>query len=254
MCAHVALFFFQAEDGIRDHCVTGVQTCALPIFVEADALELDDGLRDVGRPVLAAGLDHADGKAMERDVEDVPTLALEPRRHAAEVVVVLHQQDCIAAGCQPVSGGQAGKPRAEDDHVILGLDVSEPVLRHYFFRTCRLAIEMPLSIAPTIPRNPWSFPQMNKFSRCVRPVLILPGMPYTAPFRWPVHCLMVRGVKKSVTTMRSRKSGPNCSTSLWILGSHSALAATYSASWSPLQPSKLARQVMRIMLLGRGLS
>src|SRR5438034_6112446 len=27
-------FFFQAEDGIRDHCVTGVQTCALPIFIE----------------------------------------------------------------------------------------------------------------------------------------------------------------------------------------------------------------------------
>ena len=26
------VFFFQAEDGIRDHCVTGVQTCALPIF------------------------------------------------------------------------------------------------------------------------------------------------------------------------------------------------------------------------------
>src|SRR5439155_6920834 len=27
-------FFFQAEDGIRDGHVTGVQTCALPIFVE----------------------------------------------------------------------------------------------------------------------------------------------------------------------------------------------------------------------------
>src|SRR5699024_11978117 len=26
-------FFFQAEDGIRDRNVTGVQTCALPIFV-----------------------------------------------------------------------------------------------------------------------------------------------------------------------------------------------------------------------------
>src|SRR5476649_282246 len=25
-------FFFQAEDGIRAHCVTGVQTCPLPIF------------------------------------------------------------------------------------------------------------------------------------------------------------------------------------------------------------------------------
>src|SRR5215211_1694043 len=27
----VYAFFFQAEDGIRYHCVTGVQTCALPI-------------------------------------------------------------------------------------------------------------------------------------------------------------------------------------------------------------------------------
>src|SRR5262249_58748206 len=28
----VCVFFFQAEDGIRDWSVTGVQTCALPIF------------------------------------------------------------------------------------------------------------------------------------------------------------------------------------------------------------------------------
>src|SRR2546426_3223602 len=28
----LAVFFFQAEDGIRDYKVTGVQTCALPIF------------------------------------------------------------------------------------------------------------------------------------------------------------------------------------------------------------------------------
>ena len=27
----VVFFFFQAEDGIRDRDVTGVQTCALPI-------------------------------------------------------------------------------------------------------------------------------------------------------------------------------------------------------------------------------
>src|SRR5436190_10191773 len=31
-------FFFQAEDGIRDHCVTGVQTCALPISLRRPAL------------------------------------------------------------------------------------------------------------------------------------------------------------------------------------------------------------------------
>src|SRR5438552_9149772 len=38
------VFFFQAEDGIRD-LVTGVQTCALPIFAEAKSLlrEVLDG-------------------------------------------------------------------------------------------------------------------------------------------------------------------------------------------------------------------
>src|SRR5215218_11247951 len=30
-CGPYLFFFFQAEDGIRAHCVTGVQTCALPI-------------------------------------------------------------------------------------------------------------------------------------------------------------------------------------------------------------------------------
>src|SRR5699024_11742295 len=30
-CLCVVFFFFQAEDGIRDRNVTGVQTCALPI-------------------------------------------------------------------------------------------------------------------------------------------------------------------------------------------------------------------------------
>src|SRR5690606_39628683 len=33
-------FFFQAEDGIRDFHVTGVQTCALPIWVESHLLFL----------------------------------------------------------------------------------------------------------------------------------------------------------------------------------------------------------------------
>src|SRR5687767_15979370 len=33
------LFFFQAEDGIRGKLVTGVQTCALPIFA-ADGAEI----------------------------------------------------------------------------------------------------------------------------------------------------------------------------------------------------------------------
>ena len=38
-CIFFLFFFFQAEDGIRDHCVTGVQTCALPIFHEWEAAD-----------------------------------------------------------------------------------------------------------------------------------------------------------------------------------------------------------------------
>src|SRR5690606_39522437 len=34
---HTCCFFFQAEDGIRDFHVTGVQTCALPISAECSA-------------------------------------------------------------------------------------------------------------------------------------------------------------------------------------------------------------------------
>src|SRR5207244_6313984 len=32
VCSVFFFFFFQAEDGIRDDLVTGVQTCALPIY------------------------------------------------------------------------------------------------------------------------------------------------------------------------------------------------------------------------------
>src|SRR3989441_1302400 len=47
----LAFFFFQAEDGIRDKLVTGVQTCALPILgvcrviFLAKAAEIPDGAR-----------------------------------------------------------------------------------------------------------------------------------------------------------------------------------------------------------------
>src|SRR5256884_5857509 len=40
------VFFFQAEDGIRDVAVTGVQTCALPIF----GIASDDVARILYRP------------------------------------------------------------------------------------------------------------------------------------------------------------------------------------------------------------
>src|SRR5919205_2235785 len=39
----IVFFFFQAEDGIRDHCVTGVQTCALPICSAPPRAPFQDG-------------------------------------------------------------------------------------------------------------------------------------------------------------------------------------------------------------------
>src|SRR2546429_5220445 len=41
---HVDVFFFQAEDGIRDVAVTGVQTCALPISHHQRKRYLSDAL------------------------------------------------------------------------------------------------------------------------------------------------------------------------------------------------------------------
>jgi len=35
-------FFFQAEDGIRDRDVTGVQTCALPISIAVTQIYFED--------------------------------------------------------------------------------------------------------------------------------------------------------------------------------------------------------------------
>src|SRR2546426_4680313 len=61
LAVFIFFFFFQAEDGIRDYKVTGVQTCALPI--------LDTGL---------AGI-HEGGTAFRMD--DVP-LPLRPSLEA----------------------------------------------------------------------------------------------------------------------------------------------------------------------------
>src|ERR1039457_3437526 len=59
------IFFFQAEDGIRDYKVTGVQTCALPIWLIGKATKrLDtpskvDGTAIFGIDVRRPGMQYA---------------------------------------------------------------------------------------------------------------------------------------------------------------------------------------------------
>src|SRR5258708_14803146 len=56
-CYSRSLFFFQAEDGIRDDLVTGVQTCALPIY-PADALNTIVG-KNAARAIPICSFDSA---------------------------------------------------------------------------------------------------------------------------------------------------------------------------------------------------
>src|SRR2546430_13637217 len=65
------VFFFQAEDGIRDLTVTGVQTCALPIFprsLSGKSLALVDLSRPV-RSLTVAALLHCAGSLGARSYE-----------------------------------------------------------------------------------------------------------------------------------------------------------------------------------------
>src|SRR5947208_15297679 len=61
----IMFFFFQAEDGIRDDLVTGVQTCALPIYLSENSFHrkifrIQNGVSraDSGGVMRVAGSDH----------------------------------------------------------------------------------------------------------------------------------------------------------------------------------------------------
>src|SRR5256885_7910278 len=71
-------FFFQAEDGIRDYKVTGVQTCALPI---SDDVALGKGQEHrVNARIALRALDELGLHARRSDViDDEPAAGHEPR-------------------------------------------------------------------------------------------------------------------------------------------------------------------------------
>src|SRR2546422_6434401 len=50
-CVACCFFFFQAEDGIRDVAVTGVQTCALPIYEAVAEMRRAGALDPLSMPV-----------------------------------------------------------------------------------------------------------------------------------------------------------------------------------------------------------
>src|SRR6266567_8413470 len=87
MIGVVYFFFFQAEDGIRDLTVTGVQTCALPIYGRG----LDPpapGLRAVGAQAPGppeTGLRGRERRGRRRRLRDRDEHRLHHRRRARAV-------------------------------------------------------------------------------------------------------------------------------------------------------------------------
>src|SRR5687768_18020378 len=104
----VLVFFFQAEDGIRDVAVTGVQTCALPIFGAAAAG--DDDLRPAPRqrprrrePHPAAGAGEQRHLSFQAPLAHVmrilsPSCASTPARWASSASV--SRPCCCATSCR----------------------------------------------------------------------------------------------------------------------------------------------------------
>src|SRR5688572_18320291 len=106
-------FFFQAEDGIRDLTVTGVQTCALPIC-ELDG-HVAGALADAGRTALRTRLEPLQRRPLvDEDLGD-----LELVRH--ELVVVLRVGDGGVEKLQDVTRGRAGRRPQDGTRVVDGL-------------------------------------------------------------------------------------------------------------------------------------
>src|SRR5207245_8057910 len=101
-------FFFQAEDGIRDATVTGVQTCALPIY-ERERGFRENRLRDAERH-----RDHDRGEGVREDVADEQTA--EAGAEGARAVDELLLLDREHLGARLARNTDApGEPDGEED-------------------------------------------------------------------------------------------------------------------------------------------
>src|SRR5690606_40075836 len=79
---NILLFFFQAEDGIRDFHVTGVQTCALPIFL-VRGNHVEHWLNGVKVVEYELGSEDWEERVRNSKFATMPRYGREPRGHIA---------------------------------------------------------------------------------------------------------------------------------------------------------------------------
>src|SRR6266487_4743343 len=80
----VLFFFFQAEDGIRDGRVTGVQTCALPILCRRARVTQQGGYRSYRprRTSIQTASDKTAPRAMNLNSGETASSVMPFKRHA----------------------------------------------------------------------------------------------------------------------------------------------------------------------------
>src|SRR6266498_6113679 len=118
------VFFFQAEDGIRDADVTGVQTCALPIFQLDVLMVREEGgtwaqtamtVPDPGSELLAHAL-----------LPD-PFSERAPRPKGAYLHWAL--PDALTGGSGTAHGGDVSFPPIPDRWLVVRLSTPQPGAR-----------------------------------------------------------------------------------------------------------------------------
>src|ERR1019366_4958354 len=95
-------FFFQAEDGIRDWSVTGVQTCALPIYYK---------IFDLTKQTPLVTTKKLDQSGKKWDTKDETGLRYEPTARTVEVfkdVKPIFDRSCVACHSQKLDKPAAG--------------------------------------------------------------------------------------------------------------------------------------------------
>src|SRR5690606_40037933 len=95
---YVFFFFFQAEDGIRDFHVTGVQTCALPILICMAALQLVNLVRSAQfNEDMVAGSLYLLAQRLQQDPQAITEIAA---RFDAAIQIVRSEERRVGKECR----------------------------------------------------------------------------------------------------------------------------------------------------------
>src|SRR5256885_6674233 len=110
------LFFFQAEDGIRDYKVTGVQTCALPISLEM--------LRVVEDAAIASARTMGMGDANASDQAAVESMRRCLDTIAIDGTIVIGEGERDRAPMLYIGEKVGAAPAANDGGAVFTVDIA----------------------------------------------------------------------------------------------------------------------------------